>query len=166
MVKAVACRAKDRGFKSHLPRFVASWTNREVAVPLKHGEAGATPVDAPNEDVAQRSRAPVSEAGSHRFDPCHPRSWEQLASLAPKPTNGRLQDWGTLREGKPTIPHVSTKSPGRQVGRRWSAKPTTRGFDSHPGVQSLQRSLMVKPQAHNLVIASSSLAAATNAQMV
>jgi hypothetical protein len=40
-----------------------------------------------------------------------------LASPAPKPTNGRLQDWGS-------IPHISTKSPGRQVGRRWSAKPT------------------------------------------
>jgi hypothetical protein len=53
-------------------------------------------------------------------------------------------------------------SPGRQVGRRWSAKLIIRGFlrrrryanDSHPGVQSLQRSLMAKPQAHNLVIAS------------
>ena len=82
-----------------------------------------------------------------------------LASLAPKSTNERLQDWGS-------IPHVSTKSPGRQVGRRWSAKPTIRGFDSHPGIQSLQRSLMAKPQAHNLVIAGSTPAAATNAQMV
>jgi hypothetical protein len=103
-------------------------------------------------------RVLVSEASGHRFDPCHPRSWK-LASLAPKPTNGRLQDWGS-------IPHVSTKSPGRQVGRRWSAKPTIRGFDSHPGVQLLQRSLTAKLQAHNLVIAGSTPAAATNAQMV
>ncbi len=51
--KAVACRAKDREYlrkplrvyKSHHPR-VALWTNRQVAVPLKHGEAGATPVKA------------------------------------------------------------------------------------------------------------------------
>lgn len=40
-------------------------------MPLKHGEAGATPVDASNEDVAQADRAPASEAGSHRFDPPH-----------------------------------------------------------------------------------------------
>ena len=79
---------------------------REVAVPLKHGEAGATPVDAPNEEVTQMDRVLVSETSGHRYrfaeasyDPCHPRSWK-LASLAPKPTNGRLQDWGTLREGK------------------------------------------------------------------
>ena len=78
----------------------------------------------------------------------------RLASPAPKPTNGRLQSWGS-------IPHVSTKPPGRQVGRRWSAKPTIRGFDSHPGVQLLQRSLMAKPQAHNLVIVGSSPIAAT-----
>lgn len=77
-----------------------------------------------------------------------------MASPAPKPTNGRLQGWGS-------IPLVSTKPLGRQVGRRWSAKPTIRGFDSHPGVQLLQRSLMAKPQAHNLVIVGSSPIAAT-----
>lgn len=90
---------------------------REVVLVLSQKEAGATPVKASNEDVTQMDRVLASEASSHRFDPCHPRSWK-LASLAPKPTNGRLQDWGS-------IPHVSTRSPGRQVGRRWSAKPTS-----------------------------------------
>ncbi len=56
--------------------------------------------------------------------------------------------------------------PGGQVGRRWSAKPTIREFDSLPGLQALQCSLTAKPQAHNLVYASSTLATATNAQMV
>ena len=92
-------------------------------MPLKHGEAGATPVDAPNEDVAQIDRVLVSETSGHRYrfaeasyDPVILARGNGLASLAPKSTNGRLQDWGS-------IPHVSTKSPGRQVGRRWSAKP-------------------------------------------
>jgi hypothetical protein len=135
-------------------------------VPLKHGEAGATPVDASNEDVAQMDRALVSDASCHRFDPCHPRSWgRDWHHLL------RNQQMDGCRTGvafgkQATIPLVSTKSPGRQVGRRWSAKPTIRGFDSHPGVQSSQRSLMAKPQAHNLVIAGSTPAAATNAQMV
>lgn len=123
-LKAVACRAKDRGFKSHHPR-AALWTNRKVVLVLSQKEAGATPVKAPNEDVAQRSRAPVSEAGSHRYrfaeasyDPCHPRSWK-LASLAPKPTNGRLQDWGTLREGKaynsPRFHQISRSPSGKAL---------------------------------------------------
>lgn len=43
--KAVACRAKDREFKSHHPR-VALWTNRQVALILSQREAGATPVKA------------------------------------------------------------------------------------------------------------------------
>ncbi len=108
-LKAVACRAKDRGYcsaeasyKSHHPR-EASWTTREVAVPLKHGEAGATPVDAPNEDVAQWDRAPVFETGSHRYPSGSKlRSLSsslvgtRLASPAPKPTNGRLQSWGSM----------------------------------------------------------------------
>ena len=113
-------------------------------MPLKHGEAGATPVDAPNEDVAQIDRVLVSETSGHRYrfaeasyDPVILARGNGLASLAPKSTNGRLQDWGS-------IPHVSTKSPGRQVGRLWSAKPTIRGFDSHPGVQALQCHLMAK----------------------
>ena len=76
-LKAVACRAKDRGFKSHHPR-VALWTNREVVLVLSQKEAGATPVKAPNEDVTQMDRVLVSEASGHRFDPCHPRLWERI----------------------------------------------------------------------------------------
>ena len=77
--------ARKLSYKSHLPRLIASWMNREVAVPLKHGEAGATPVDAPNEDVTQMDRVLVSETSGHRYrfaeasyDPCHPRSWERI----------------------------------------------------------------------------------------
>ena len=78
----------------------------------------------------------------------------RLASPAPKPTNGRLQDWGS-------IPLVSTKPPGRQVERRWSAKPTSESSILSLESKPLQRSLMAKPQAHNLVIVGSSPIAAT-----
>ena len=64
-------------------------------------------------------------------------------------------------KAKPTIPHISTTSPGRQMGRHWSAKPIIRGFNPHPGVQPLQRSLTAKPQAHNLVNVGSTPTAAT-----
>lgn len=45
MVRAIACRAIGCEFKSRYSR-VALWTTRQVAVPLKHREAGATPVEA------------------------------------------------------------------------------------------------------------------------
>ena len=52
------------------------------------------------------------------------------------------------------------------MGRLGKAKPIIRGFNPHPGVQLLQRSLMAKPQAHNLVITGSTPVAVSNAQMV
>ena len=43
----MACRAKDREFKSPYPRFAALWASREVALILSQREAGAAPVKAP-----------------------------------------------------------------------------------------------------------------------
>ena len=174
-LKAVACRAKDRGFKSHLPRLVASWTNREVAVPLKHGEAGATPVDAPNEDVAQMERAPVSEAGSHRFDPCHPRSWEWIGITCSE-TNKRTVAGLGYPPGRQSL-QFPTFPPNLQVAK-WEGvglqnrllvgNACGNASRTIPTLESklLQRSLTAKPQAHNLVITGSTPVAATNAQMV
>lgn len=46
MARAIACRAIGCEFDSRYSR-AALWTTREVAVPLKHREAGAIPVEAP-----------------------------------------------------------------------------------------------------------------------
>ncbi len=55
--------------------------------------------------------------------------------------------------------------PGRQVGRRWSAKPTMREFDSLPGLQALQRHLTARYSAHNRAYTGSTPVAATKCQM-
>ena len=67
-----------------------------------------------------------------------------------------------------SIPVVLVVCPGRLMVGCWSAKPTVRvpfgnanANDSRPGLQTLQCSLTAKPQAHNLVYASSTLATAT-----
>ena|GEM_PF-5474126 len=111
--------ARKLSYKSHHPRLIASWTTREVAVPLKHGEAGATPVDAPNEDVTQMDRVLASETSGHRYcylfqrrfanaeasyDPCHPRSWEWIGITCSE-TNKRTVACG---KAKPTIPTTQT----------------------------------------------------------
>ena len=49
-------------------------------------------------------RAPVFETGSHRFNPCHPRSWGQGLVMACSETN----KWTVAFPGVqfPTSPHL------------------------------------------------------------